>query len=158
VALTEMLFAVGILGGAMVATLAVVGFLGDATRYEAGQADPLVHTTGTLYDLDAELCDASASSPNFYVEQDPLKPPSITFDKLNGVASQGQPVWGSKVNYHLESATPIVPMSALSTSSPINVGRIVREETPLGSTAPQVNVVEENVPCQFINKGAPAWG
>lgn len=156
--MVELMFVMAILAGAFVAVLSSINFIANGMFAERVHADQFTRTTSTLYDLVSELREATIYSPNFYIEQNPSKPPLIVFDKVDTVDSTGKMVWGSKITYRLEQ----VSSTSSSTSgggTAIVSGRIVREETAANSIVPPMTtVIEENVPYQYTLRGVRTWG
>lgn len=153
--LLELTFTMAILSAVFAGTLSVIGFLGDAMSNENAQAAPFTRATGTLYDLGAELCEASATSPDFYIEQDPEKPPRLTFNKIVGLDAEGKIAWGSRVTFRLEPSDD----QRMYDLTGVLSARIVRDEVPLDKkTTPTSSVIEENVPYRFECGGKTQWG
>ncbi len=157
--LTELLFVMSILSGAFVAVLTVMNFIANGMYSERVQADQYTRGTGTFYDLTSELREVAVYSPNFYIEENPLKPPRITFDKIDSVDPvSGTMLWGSRITYRLDTALD-TDGSGIAQHNGIFPGRVVREELdPKVGGLPQVMVIEENVPFQYVQNGVTTWG
>lgn len=157
--MVELMFVMAILSGMFVAACSTMIFIGAGMQSEAIYSDQYARSSGTLYDLVAELREAAVYSPNFYVEVDPAKAPLITFDKIDGVDSSGNTVWGKKITYRLERVTGAAAEAFEAAHSGILVGRLMREEsTPNNTDPPLLMVIEENVPFKFAVNGVVTWG
>ncbi len=157
--LTELAFVMAILSASFLGILSTMDFMANGMHSETVYAEQNTRTTGTLYDVVAELRDATAYSPNFFLEVNPEKPPRITFDKVDTVDSSGNMVWGNKITYRLERVSNAASAAFESDHAGITQGRIVREETGPKKGDPTVlSVIEDSVPYRFTKDGSPAWG
>lgn len=157
--LIELTFVMSILGGAFLAILSTMNFMAGGMHAETVYAEQNTRTTGTLYDVVSELRDATAYSPNFYLEVNPEKPPQIIFDKVDGVDSTGNMIWGSKITYRLEKVSTAASAQFEADHPGITQGRVIREEVfAQKNELPLVRVVEDNVPYRFTQNGTAAWG
>jgi prepilin-type N-terminal cleavage/methylation domain-containing protein len=83
--LLEISIAIGIMGAILVLISQAIQVMSWGVRSSVAQSDSMTRTSGTVYDIVAELRQATAYSPHFYIEQDPTIPPTITFDLVAGV-------------------------------------------------------------------------
>ena len=159
ITLVEMTFVMAILSGAFVAILALLNFIGSGMFYDTVSSDQTTRTTGTLYDIVSEVRDATAFSPNFYIEVNPDAPPKIIFDKVDGVDKDGNTIWGSKITYRLEQSNDAGGLQLQAAKSGVPTGRIIREEVFANKAlTADVRTVEERVPYQFKRNGVTEWG
>jgi hypothetical protein len=150
-----MIIVLALLAGTFVAILDVLRLLGTGMQEETARATVTTRTQGTLYDIVAELRQATAYSPNFYIEQSAANPPKITFDLVDGVDPKGNIIWGNKITYRLVKA----PAAEAKQYSYLGIvpGQILRDE--IGAKTPlTTSLVEDMVPYQFVENGVTKWG
>ncbi|HLX64987.1 MAG TPA: hypothetical protein VKX17_27200 [Planctomycetota bacterium] len=138
-----------------------MSFVANGMYSETVSADQYTRTTGTLYDVVSELREAASYSPHFYLEVNPTKAPSITFDKIDTVDANGNIVWGSMITYRLEHVATDASAQFESDHPGVTQGRVVREEVASVNNQPQpavLTVIEDCVPYQITQSGTSAWG
>ena len=153
--LLELMVALSVLGCAFLALFDVMHLLGSGIQNQKVSSDVLTRTQGTLYDIVAELRQATAFSPNFYIEQSATQPPRITFDLVDSVDSKGNIIWGNKITYRLVKASS----QQIAEFAYLNIvpGQILRDESS-GTGPVTTSVIEELVPYQFVDSGVTKWG
>lgn len=133
----------------------VLAVMTGSTKSGIAHSDLNTNTRGVVYDIVSELRQATAYSPNFYIEQDAAEPPSITFDLVAGVDGKGNIVWGNKVTYCLRLMPD--PQSRAWDYLNIDAAQLLRIETDnLGATT--TTLVEDNLPYRFTEDGVTNWG
>lgn len=159
--LVELIFVMTILAGAFAGIFFTMNLVARGMYSETVNADQYTRVTGTLYDVVSELRETAVFSPHFYLEVNPAKPPSITFDKIDTVDADGTIVWGSTITYRLERVVSAGSAEFEAANPGITQGQVVREEIGKINNQPQppqTSVIEESVPYQFTQNGNTAWG
>ncbi len=141
--------------GIFVIVLESMQVMAGGVKSSQAQSDLTTRTTGTLYDIVAELRQATAQSPHFYVEQDLAIPPSITFDLVAGVDVNGNILWGDKITYALQLMPP--GDAASFDYLGIDAAQLIRTETDSQGNV-TTTLIENNVPYRFSENGVTNWG
>lgn len=151
----EMTVSLSILGAIFILVFQVMQMMADGFKYSQGSSDATTRSSGAMYDIVSEIRQATAYSPNFYIEQDINKPPSITFDLVSDVDSKGNIIWGNKINYSLKVMA--YPQASNFDYLDIDVGQLIRTETdPKGNAI--TSVVADKVPYHYIENTTSYWG
>ena len=153
--LLEIMVTLGVVAAILVVVMESMQVMAIGVKSSQASSDLSTRTTGTLYDIVSELRQAAAYSPNFNIEQDIARPPSITFDLVAGVDGKGNIVWGNKVTYALQLMPE--PEASQFDYLGVDAGQLIRTETnSLGVST--ITLVEDCVPYQYMEPGISSWG
>ncbi len=155
VTLVEMTVAMAILGTAFVGISLFMNVMVNGLYSETIESDQQTRTAGKMYDILAELRQATAQSPNFHVVTATSSvPSSITFDLPASTNPAGNVVWGSKVTYRLALNSG----QYIDSAATVQDAMIMRDALDPVSGTTTTTVIEQHVPYKITENSVPQWG
>lgn len=153
--LLEITVAMGILSVAFVGIMLFMKVMVNGLYSESIESDQQTRTAGQMYDILAEVRQATAQSPHFAVAGSTTIPPSITFDLPAGTNAVGDVVWGSQITYRLA----LNPGYYIDNAGTVQDAMILRDEVPAGvGGTTTTTVIEQHVPYKITENGVTYWG